>query len=321
MTVALDIVKGALRRIGAYQSGEQIAAADQQDTLDTFNDLLDSWSTDKLQIFGSIENILYWVPNQNQYTVGNPSNTELSLPAIVGTLAGNTLTTSSIPSQLVAGSSALTASGLSDLQGVIPAGAYVTAIGSGTITMSQAITGTPNGSDVISWTVPGNLGIARPLRITGGFTRINQLDFWLDVYVSQEEYTAILYKAQPGPWPVIGWYNNQFPYGILNVYQTPGQTAEVHLFTDTILADLELTSVIAMPQGYVRALKWCLAKELWAEYWGSQPLPNSIREQAAESLAMLKALNAKPAKVSFYDRELVRGNRPDGGWIMHGGFK
>ena len=31
MTTALDIVKGALRRIGAYQSGEAIAQADATD--------------------------------------------------------------------------------------------------------------------------------------------------------------------------------------------------------------------------------------------------------------------------------------------------
>lgn len=319
--VALDIAKGALRRIGAYQSGETIAQADEADSLSTFNDLLDSWSTDKLHIFGSVENILTWVPNQNQYTIGNPSNGELSLPNIVGTVTGNVITTNSIPSQLVAGSSQYNASALSDLQGVIPAGTYVTEIGATTITMSAPIAGTPNGADTIYWSVPGNLGIARPLRITGGFTRINSLDFWLDVYASQEEYTSILYKAQPGPWPVIGWYNNQFPYGVLNVYQTPGQSAEVHLFTDTILSNLTASSVIAMPQGYVRALKWCLAKELWPEYWGSQPLPPSIREQAADALSMLKALNAKPAKVSFYDRELVRGNRPDGAWVTHGGFR
>lgn len=321
MTTALDIVKGALRRIGAYQSGEAIAQADAQDSLDTFNDLIDSQSTDKLQVFGSVENILQWNAGQNQYTIGNPTNEVLGYPNILGTIAGNTITSSSIPAQLVAGSSLLIGSTVTDLQEVIPAGTYVTAIGATTITLSAAITGTPNGSDTIYWTVPGNFGIDRPLRITHGFTRINQLDFTLEVTESQDRYLEILYKAQPGPWPTVAWWNNQFPYGILNVYQTPGMSAALHLYTDTLLSNLTLDEVIVAPQGYVRWWKWRLARELWAEYWGSAAIPQSIIMNEKEARGVVEALNARPAVRSKYDRELVRGNRPDGGWVTHGGFR
>jgi hypothetical protein len=41
---------------------------------------------------------------------------------------------------------------------------------------------------------------------------------------------------------------------------------------------------------------------------------------AQDASSFIKAANAKPQKVGRYDRELVRGNRPDGGWITHGGF-
>lgn len=323
MTTALDVIKGSLRRIGAYQSGEQLAQADAQDSLDTFNDLLESWSTDKFMIFGSVENILNWVPGQTLYKIGNPTNSILGYPNIVGTVSGSTITVGSgnVPAQLKSGTSTLNASTLTDSQGVFPAGTYVTGTTSSTITISSPITGTPNGSDTIIWTVPGDFGIPRPLRLTSSYTRINQLDFWFDIAASQDEYNALLYKPQPGPWPVIGWYNNQMPYGLLNVYQSPGQSGELHLFTDTILSDLTLSSVIVMPQGYVRALKWCLAKELWPEYWGNAPVPTSIEKPAAESLSMLKALNAQPAKRAKYDRELVTGNRPDGSWIMTGGMR
>ena len=34
----------------------------------------------------------------------------------------------------------------------------------------------------------------------------------------------------------------------------------------------------------------------------------------------IKELNSQPPQRARYDRELVRGNRPDGGWIFSGGF-
>lgn len=317
MATALDIITGALRRINSYQSGEQIAPSDAQDCLDTLNDLLDSWSTDKLHVYGSNENILQWVNGQNQYKIGNPTCTDIGEPPFVGALTGGspTINVTSIPADLKVGAT------LTDSANVIPAGTTVAAIGANTVTMSANAKATPaNGNPQITYTIPGDFAIARPLRITGGYTRINELDFWLDVYTTQDQYNAILFKAQPGPWPTVAWYNNQMPYGILNVYQTPGQNAELHLFTDTILAQLTLDQTFILPPGYARALKWCLAEELWQEYWSPAPIPEGIKKKAAESLGLIKALNAQPAGRARYDRAIIRGNRPDGGWITHGGF-
>ncbi len=327
--IALDFVKKALRRISSYQSGETIAPTDAQDVLDTANDLLDSWSTDKQYLFGSNENVLSWIVGQNQYRIGNPTCTSIGLPAFTGTVtSGSAVITgvTQIPASLVAGTSynqVGAGSTLTDLQALFPANTYCTAFNAGaqTVTMSAPVTGNSQGLDQITYTIPGDFPIPRPLRITHGFTRINQLDFTLDVCDTQDRFLEILYKAQPGPWPTVGWYNNLMPYGVLNVYQTPGQGAQVHLFTDTILSNLTLQQTIIMPQGYARAFSWCLAKEIWPEYHGSEPLPATIATNAADALTMIKALNAKPAARAAYDRILVNGNRPDGGWATHGGFR
>jgi hypothetical protein len=314
---ALDIIEAALRRINSYQHGETIAQPDQADCLETLNDLLESWSTDKQQIFGSQEHILQWVNGQKQYKIGNPTCTDLGEPPFTGTLSAGSTTISGItnmPSDLIVDAT------LTDVANVIPAGTTVTAISVGSLTMSASATATPAGTDNITYTIPGDFAVPRPLRITGGYTRINELDFWLDVYMSQDEYNAILLKIQPGPWPTVMWYNPLMPYGILNVYMTPGQNAELHLFTDTILSNLTLTQTLILPQGYSRALKWNLAKELWSEYWSGTPIPSSISVNAKESLNAIKALNAQPPQRAGYDRALIRGNRPDGSWIIHGGF-
>ena len=325
-TTALSLIQGALRKINSYMSGEPIATPDAADCLDTLNDLLDSLSTDKQYIFGSNENILSWTAQKRLYSIGNPVCTLLGSGPFTGTLTSGSPTitgVTNIPANLVAGATAAYTVGsgsiLIDLQNLIPANTTVTAIGSNTITMSANATASSSGADSFTYTVPGDFPIPRPLRITHGFTRFNALDFELDVAETQSQYTEILYKAQPGPWPTVAWYNNQFPYGLLNVYQTPGNNAELHLFTDTILANLTLNQIIIMPHGYSRMLKLLLMRDISLEYgFPLSPLALKLTEEAS---SFIKALNAKPAAVSRYDRELVRGNRPDGGWITHGGYR
>lgn len=319
MTTATDLIKGALRRVTSYQSGETIAAPDINDCLSTLNDLLDSWSAQHTHVLGTIENIFTWVPNQNQYTIGNPLCTDIGFSPFTGTLTlnSNVITGVTVPSNLAVGAT------LTDSQNVIPSGQTVTAIGANTVTFGPGVaSANSSGADSVSYTVPGDFVMNRPLRITGAFTRYNNLDFWMDVYASQEEYTSVLYKAQPGPWPVFAWYNSGYPYGTLNVYQTPNNGAQVHIFTDMILSNLTATQTLQMPQGYARALKWCLAREIWVEYMGRADVPVMLEKLAAESLAVIKALNARPAVRSRYDSELTRQvSGRDGGWIFHAGYR
>lgn len=327
--IGLDLVKRALRHVNSYQSGETIAPADAQDVLDVGNSILEQWSAQKLAVFGSNENIFSWIVGQNQYKIGNPTCTSIGLPIFTGAVTnGSSLigSVTQIPAGLIAGSSynqVGAGSTLTDLQDLFPPNTYCTAFNAGaqTVTMSANATNSSQGLDQITYTLPGDFPIARPLRITHGFTRINQLDFTLDVTDTQDRFLEILYKAQPGPWPTVGWYNNLMPYGVLSVYQTPGQGAQVHLYTDTILSNLTLQQTIIMPQGYAFALEWAMAEMIWPDYHSPEPLPSYIAKNAASGLATLKALNAKPAPRAAYDRILIGGNRPDGGWITHGGFR
>ncbi len=318
MTTATDIIKAAQRRITSYQSGETIAAVDLNDCLETLNDMLDSWSTGENHVAGTDENILQWVSGQAQYSIGNPTCTELgfqpmSAPIYLGI---NQFFPTSLPSNLVVGAT------VTSSQNTIPPGTTVVSIdvpGTG-VTMSANGLTNSNGNDFITYTVPGDFAISRPLIITSGYTRFSALDFTLDIAASQDEYNGILYKAQPGPWPTVAWYNNTYPYGLLNVYQTPGNSAELHLFTQTILQRLTANSVINLPQGYARAVKWCLARELWIEYVNPVNVPTYLEKIANESLDMIKALNARPAERSKYDAALLGNRQANGSWIFTGGY-
>lgn len=344
-----DIVKGALRRITSYQSGESIAGPDFNDCIETFNDLFASLSTDDNSVPGVVEYVVNWTAGKNTYNVGNPLCTELGFQPFTATLVGgsNQMTiVGAVPANLLVGAT------LTDSQGLIPAGitnstntvatglppvistnylpgqtmppstTVVSVVGS-VVTMSQNAIANSQGNALVTYSVPGDFlpAFRRPLILKFGFTRFNNLDFPLDIDESLNEYGSILYKPQPGPWPTVAFYNNTYPYGVFKVYQTPGNNAELHLFAKVMLNDLSANQPILLPPGYVRALKWMLARELWVEYWAGVPVPPMIEKLAMESLKMVQDLNAKPAQRSKYDRALVRGNRADGGWIFYGGYR
>ncbi len=324
-TTVEQVGTDALLRMNCYEPGEQIAQADQTQVVTALNDLLESWSTDHLSVIGTQEYVFNWPMGASltngiaQYTIGIPLCTDIGESGFTGTLAGASATISNVtkvPSDLAVGAA------LFDAASVIPAGTTVLSIDAAaqTVTMSANATATPSiGTDTMTYTIPGDIPFTRPLRITNGFTRINNLDFYMEVTMSRDRFVEILYKAQPGPWPVCAWYNPTYPYGILNVYMVPGQQAEAHLFVDTLFSNVKWTDTMQLPPGYARAIKWNLLIELCPQY--GFPVTEAIRRNAEQSYRMIKALNAEPAVVSKYDRELVRGNRPDGGWIIHGGYR
>jgi hypothetical protein len=312
-TTAQDIITGALRFINAYAPGESLSAADSADGLATLNDLLDSWSTDQASVYASDEDVFTFTAGQYRYTIGNYS---------AGTFAGvvtsgsPTITGVTVPTDMVIRGD-VTGSG-------IPTGTTILAFnsGAGTVTMSANATATP-GSQQIGYTIPGDFKTDRPLRITNAFTRIytqaSGLDYPITI-VDQARYVNIGFKAISAPWPVVVWYNPTMPLGTLYFYQNPSSAGELHLYGDYILQNFSsLTNEINLPQGYVRALKRALARDLAPEY-GSIWTPQQERLYK-EAYDNVKSLNAVPTPVSNYDSALMQAQSTDAGWYLYGGFR
>lgn len=309
----LQLITGALRFINEYAPGESISADDANDALQTLNDLMESWSTDDASVFASQESIFTFTPNKYQYTIGNYN---------AGTFAGTVISGStliinaSIPLDMVING---------DLSGTgIPSGTTILGFDTtaNTITMSQTGTVSP-GPQQISYTICGDFKIPRPLRISDSFTRITTqasgLDYPIEI-VSQQRYVDIGFKGISAPWPIIAWYNETMPLGNIYFYQNPSTAGELHLFTDNILTSFDsLTQKVIFPQGYSRAIKRMLARELAPEY-GAQWSPMQER-LAKEAYDYIKSLNQVPLPVARYDSELLTNQRTDAGWILYGGFR
>lgn len=312
-TTANDIITGALRFINQYAPGESLAAADAEDALQTLNDLLESLSTQESCVYASDANVFNYTAGQYQYTIGNY---DAGTFAGIVTSGSPTITGATVPSDMVEGGD-LSGSGIPDGTTILSFNA-----GLGTVTMSQ------NGDatvpiNQIGYTIPGDFKMARPLRITNAFTRIytqgSGLDYPITI-VDQKRYVDIGFKAIQAPWPIVLWYNPTYPLGTLFFYQSPSDSAEVHLYTDLILTNFtDLAQAVVMPQGYSRYLKRKLARELAPEY-GSvwSPQQEKLTKEAED---YVKSLNAVPTPVSNYDPELIQNPRTDAGWILYGGFR
>ena len=214
--------------------------------------------------------------------------------------------------------------------------------GSAVVTWSATITGSPTAvatlpsmllmslpatltvSDQITYTVPGNIPMNRPLRFSQGFTRSNTsgnstLDYTF-TFVDFDAYKRELLKNVQGPWPYIASYQPTFPYGNLYVYPAPGSNYTAHIFSDLILAEFaNTTTAYSLPQGYSRALKKLLALELAPNY-GKTP-SGLLITQAKEAKDLIKGTNSTPVKTLQFDTAIVRASGKDASWAQDGGFR
>lgn len=73
-TTAGDLINGSLRLLGVLAEGETPSAETSQDALFAFNQLIESWNTERLAVFSTIDQVVAWQPNTLNATLG-PSGT------------------------------------------------------------------------------------------------------------------------------------------------------------------------------------------------------------------------------------------------------
>ena len=69
-TTAADQINGALRLIGVLAEAEAPSAAMAQDALTALNQMIDSWNTERLAVFSTIDQIFNWPSSTRIRTLG-----------------------------------------------------------------------------------------------------------------------------------------------------------------------------------------------------------------------------------------------------------
>lgn len=65
-----ELIKRALRLLGVLASGEEPEASELSDSLMAFNQMVDSWSTERLTVFGTQEQVFTWPAGEATRTLG-----------------------------------------------------------------------------------------------------------------------------------------------------------------------------------------------------------------------------------------------------------
>jgi hypothetical protein len=78
-----DQINGALRLIGQLAEAEEPSAATAQDALNSMNQMIDSWNTERLSVYSTQDQVFSWSPNFATRTLGPTGNFVGNRPILV----------------------------------------------------------------------------------------------------------------------------------------------------------------------------------------------------------------------------------------------
>jgi hypothetical protein len=88
---SLDLIKSSMRLVGIISENETPKSQEANDGLDVLNDMLESWSTESLSVWGSAVETFNTVGGQAAYTIGPAGNWNTARPVRIGDVAYCTL--------------------------------------------------------------------------------------------------------------------------------------------------------------------------------------------------------------------------------------
>ena len=108
--------------------------------------------------------------------------------------------------------------------------------------------------------------------------------------INQSQYNGIAVKTVTSTYPQVMFVNMTFPDIEMYIYPKPTRSLEFHFISVQPLTEpTALNTVIALPPGYLRALRYNLAMELAPEF-GVEPSPQ-VQRIAMTSKRDLKRIN------------------------------
>lgn len=140
----------------------------------------------------------------------------------------------------------------------------------------------------------GDFTDTRPDRIESAYV-VDSNSVWypLQIMVMREEYDSIVIKTTPSILPQYLFYDSAYPLGVLYLWCVPSAELTLKLNTwQTLQSFSALTTDLALPPGYERAITYSLAEEYCPEF--GVKIPDDVRRIAAEARAIVKNLNAPP---------------------------
>lgn len=135
------------------------------------------------------------------------------------------------------------------------------------------------------------LASGRPVSVDSIYVRLSNIDYPVEI-IDQQQFQSIPYKPTPAI-PTVCYYNPSYPDGEFSFYPTPYAAFECFVTTRRRLQGaLTLTTDIALPDGYEKAIVDSLSEDIWTSFKGSAPVPPDVRLMARRARRVLTNVNA-----------------------------
>lgn len=151
----------------------------------------------------------------------------------------------------------------------------------------------------------GTFSGVRPIQITSAYTRYQTIDYPV-TQIDDERYNLIPLKTQQNIIPSVFRYDADFPLGSLTFWPVPSQATQFTCTINTQFTALANTGQsLTYPPGYSRAIRYCLAVDLAAEF--GIPLPQVVVDVAKSSKASICRVN-KRSPIAMFDPAITADN-------------
>ena len=137
----------------------------------------------------------------------------------------------------------------------------------------------------------------RPIKLDQARVTWNLIDYSVPL-IDNASYNNIAFKLQTGVLPLALNFTGNMPNAMITLWPIPTQALPIFITSDQLLAQIPaVTTVLSLPPGYSRALRFNLAKDLQDEY-GKQ-MTDTALQLADRALGHIKRANISPVPANF----------------------
>lgn len=152
----------------------------------------------------------------------------------------------------------------------------------------------------------GTFNTSRPINIISAVIRLSSVDYPLQIITQEEYQTEISIKSLTSQIPQYLTYDNGYPLGTIKMFPVPTSGSTLYLQSNKPLSNLSaLATVVDLPPGWKRALKYNLALDMAPQY--GVEAPAEVQRIAITSLGSIRratainnAMPLLPSPVSRY---------------------
>jgi hypothetical protein len=294
-----QIIRRALRQVGAIQSGETPGAQENQDAIDALNAMVSAWQASGLHLWKETEGVLYLQPNQIKYGLGGTTTDQSAITSTIHTSA----TTAAVASGAVIPVASASGITVGDNFGVMLATnvlfwSTVTNVSGLNVTLASSVPSAVNsGAQTYDYTTK----IIRPLRIVDA--RRNYIPSSIEtplVLMSRLDFRELPNKLNTGVVTQL-FYDPQLSTGYVWVWPAPLDSLSKINFTwmEPIFNFNTAADQPDFPVEWYNALVWGLAEEIMLEYDVSPQRAAMIAAKAAKTLDLASGFDREPESLLF----------------------